>query len=49
MREEIREELHNEFEKRAEQNRAENHKLMDYIQKTREEEKPKGFFNRLFK
>ena len=48
MREEIREELQQEFEKQAEQKRFENQKLMDYLQKAREEkEQPKGFWSRI--
>jgi DNA-binding transcriptional MerR regulator len=50
MREEIRLELHNEFESQADQNRAENQKLMDYLQKARDEkEQTKGLFSKLFK
>lgn len=50
MREEIRKELHNEFENQADQSRAENQKLMDYLQKARDEkEQTKGLFSKLFK
>lgn len=48
MREEIREELQQEFEKQAEQTRSENQKLMDYIQRSREEkDQSKGFWSRI--
>ncbi|HDR5039236.1 TPA: hypothetical protein QCR75_005693, partial [Bacillus anthracis] len=35
-------------QKQLEQIQSENNKLMDYIAVTREEEKKKGFFNRIF-
>lgn len=60
IREEIRKEMQEELEKQEkriieevtqkhlEQIQAENNKLIDYIAATREQEKKKGFFNRLF-
>jgi DNA-binding transcriptional MerR regulator len=50
MREEMREELQKEFEKQAEQTRSENQKLMDYIQRSRDEkEQTKGFWSRILR
>lgn len=48
-KEEIKEEVRKEIEHQAEQIKSENQKLIDYLQKTREEEKPKGFLSRFFK
>lgn len=44
----IRDEIRAEFSNQARQRESENEKLIQYIHKSREEEKPKGLLNRIF-
>jgi len=48
LRQEVRDEIRKEFEREQNQRETENQKLIDYILKTREEDKKKGFWARLF-